>query len=88
MARVRVLCSETGRTLSFSIIERILCRWGTVEEIVTDNWTAYVGTQDWLANKCSVLISAYNSKAGRIAQHQHRSIQESLIKACQGDTSK
>jgi hypothetical protein len=37
-----MLRSETGRTLGAFIFEEILCRWGAVEEIVTDNGTAYI----------------------------------------------
>ncbi len=42
----RVLRSEPGRTLGTFIFEEILCRWGAVEEIVTDNGTADTATLD------------------------------------------
>jgi len=45
----RALCTETGRTLGAFLFEEILCRWGAVEEIVTDNGTAYVAALNWLA---------------------------------------
>jgi len=60
----RVLRMETGRTLGAFIFEEILCRWGAVGEIVTDNGTAYVATLDWLATRYGIRhirISAYNS---------------------------
>jgi len=41
-----VLRSEPGRTLGTFIFEEILCRWGAVEEIVTDNGTADTATLD------------------------------------------
>jgi hypothetical protein len=87
----RALRTETGRTLGAFIFEEILCRWGAVEEIVTDNGTAYVAALDWLANKYGIRhirISAYNSRANGIVERQHRTIRESLVKACEGDTSK
>jgi len=42
------LCMETGRTLGAFLFEEVLCHWGAVEEIVTDNGTAFVATLDWL----------------------------------------
>ena len=87
----RALRTETGRTLGTFIFEEILCRWGAVEEIVTDNGTAYVAALDWLANKYGIRhirISAYNSRANGIVERQHRTIRESLIKACQDNISK
>jgi len=64
---------------------------GAVEEIVTDNGTAYVAALDWLASKfriCHIRISAYNSRANGIVERQHRTIRESLVKTCEGDNSK
>ncbi len=46
-----MLRSETGRTLGAFIFEEILCRWGAVEGVVTDNRTADIAALDWLANK-------------------------------------
>ena len=87
----RALCTETGRTLGAFLFKEILCRWGAVEEIMTDNGTAYVAALDWLA-KCygirHIRISAYNSRANGIVEQQHRMICESIVKACEGDTSK
>ncbi len=85
------LHSETGHTLSSFIFEEILCRWGVVEEIVTDNGTAYIAALDWLANKFRIRhirISAYNSRANGIMECQHRTIRDSLVKACKGEMSR
>ena len=87
----RALCKENGRTLGAFIFEEILCRWGAVEEIVTDNGTAYIAALDWLAGRYGIhhiRISAYNSRANGIVERQHRTIRESLVKACDSDTSK
>ena len=73
------------------LFEEVLCRWGAVEEIVTDNGTPYVAALDWLADRYGIRhirISAYNSHANGIVERQHRSIIKSLVKACEGDASK
>jgi hypothetical protein len=87
----RALRTETGRTIGNFIFDDILCRWGAVEEIVTDNGKPYVAALDWLASKYGInhiRISAYNSRANGIVERQHRTIRESIVKACQSDTSR
>jgi hypothetical protein len=87
----RALRTETGRTLGAFLFEEILCRWGAVEEIVTDNGTAFVAALSWLEQRFGIRhirISAYNSRANGIVERQHRTIRESIIKACEGNASK
>jgi hypothetical protein len=87
----RALRTETGVTIGRFIFEEILCRWGAVEEIVTDNGSAYIAALDWLSTKYGIRhihISAYNSQANGIVERQHRTIRDSLLKACGDDVSK
>jgi len=87
----RALRTETAHTLAAFIFKEILCRWGAVEEIVTDNGTAFIAALDLLADHHSIQhirISAYNSRANGIVERQHRTIRESLVKACGGDITK
>ena len=87
----RALRTETGRTLGAFLFEEILCRWGAVEEIVSDNGTAFVAALDWLERRFGIRhirISAYNSRANGIVERQHRTIRESIIKACEGNALK
>jgi hypothetical protein len=84
----RMLKTETGRTLGAFLFEEILCRWGAVEELVTDNGTPFVAALDWLASKYHIRhirISAYNSRANGVVERSHRSVRDSLVKACNGD---
>jgi hypothetical protein len=84
----RMLRKETGRTLGAFLFEEILCRWGAIEEIVSDNGTPFIAAIDWLGQKYSIRhirISAYNSKANGIVERSHRTIRDSLVKACNGD---
>jgi hypothetical protein len=85
------LCMETGVTIGCFTFEEILCRWGAVEEIVTDNGSAYIAALDWLSTKYGfrhICISGYNSRANGIVECQHRTIRDSLLKACGDDISK
>ncbi|GBE78905.1 hypothetical protein SCP_0201020 [Sparassis crispa] len=87
----RMLKTKTGRTLGAFIFEEILCHWGGLEEIVTDNGTPFVVALDWLSHRYHInhiRISAYNSKANGIVERPHRTIRDSLVKACNGDITK
>ena len=65
------LHTETRHTIGSFIFKKILCRWGVVEEIVTDNGMAYVAALDWLTDKFGIQhirILAYNLQANRIIE--------------------
>jgi hypothetical protein len=69
--RYKMLKSETVRTLGMFLFEEILCRWGVVEEIVTDNGSPFVPAVSWLAEKYHIhhiRILAYNSQANGIVE--------------------
>ena len=73
------------------IFEDILCRWGAIAEIITDNGTPYIAALDWLASRYSINhihISAYNSSTNGIVERQHHTIQESIVKTCKGNILK
>ena len=83
--------SETGEAIRKFIHEEILCRWGAVSEIVTDNGTAFVAATEYLAKTYGIRhirISAYNSQANRIIKRRHLDVQEALLKACEGEAAK
>jgi hypothetical protein len=72
-----VLQVENGHTIGTFLFEEILCRWGTVEEIVMDNSTPYIVTLNWLTERYSIhhiCILAYNSWVNGIVKHQHCTI--------------
>ena len=44
----RMVKSETGEAIGKFIHEEILCHWGAVSEIVTNNGTAFVAATEYL----------------------------------------
>ncbi|RDB30638.1 hypothetical protein Hypma_005935 [Hypsizygus marmoreus] len=87
----RMLRSEKAEILALFIFEEILCRWGAIEEIVTDNGKNYIATVEWLAQKYHIhhiRISPYNSQANGIIKRRHFDVRESMIKAADGIPTK
>ncbi len=85
------LCKETARTLGEWIFEDILCRWGSLVEIVTDNGSAFVAAINYLSKKYHInhiRISGYNSRANGIAKRPHFDVRQGLFKASDGDQKK
>jgi hypothetical protein len=69
----------------------LLCRWGGVEEIVTDNGKPFVAAMDWIAKTYGIRhirISGYNKQANGLVERSHRTLRDSLVKACAGDISR
>jgi hypothetical protein len=90
-AEFKILSSETGQAVGKFIFNEILCRWGSIAEIVTDNGTPIVAALDWLSQKYHInhiRISAYNKQANGVVERSHRSIRESIVKACNGNLSR
>ena len=57
---------EKAKTIAKWIFEDILCRWGCMREIITDNGSSYRAATAWLEQKYGIKgikISPYNSKA-------------------------
>ncbi|ETW76074.1 hypothetical protein HETIRDRAFT_330366 [Heterobasidion irregulare TC 32-1] len=86
-----MLQRETSSALAGWIFKNILCQWGTLVEIVSDNGLAFVKVLDQLAKKYHVWhihISGYNSCANGIAERPHFDIRQALFKAIDGDQAK
>jgi len=50
----RALHTKTGRTLDAFLFAEVLCHWGAVDEVISNNGTRYVTSLDWLANRYSI----------------------------------
>lgn len=86
----RMLKSESAVNLANFIFEDILCRWGSIMEIVTDNGKPWVKAADQLRKQYGInhiRISGYNSQAQGIIERKHYDVRESLIKSCDGNQS-
>jgi len=69
-----MLRHENSRTLGSFVFEDILCRWGAVEEIVTDNGPAFVQAVEYLSKQYHInhiRISPYNSCANGPVERCH-----------------
>jgi hypothetical protein len=87
----RMLRKETGATLGAFIFEELLCRWGALEEIVTDNGKPFLEALNWLANKYGIThirISPYNSQANGPVERRHLDVREAIMKTCDGEEHK
>ena len=82
---------ENFKTIAKFIHESLLCRWGALEIIVTDNAPQYLQVADYLAKVFHIYhikISPYNSRAQGPIERRHFDVREALIKAADGDVSR
>ena len=80
----RALRDEKARTIALWMYEDILCRWGTIRTIVTDNGSSFKAAAQWIEKKWgikSVTISPYNSRANGKVERTHWDIRQMLYKA-------
>jgi len=87
----RPLKNENGKTIGIWIFEDIICRWGCIVEIVTDNGGPYKAAIAWLEQKYGIKgirISPYNSKANGRIERPHWDVRQMLYKATGGNPSK
>jgi hypothetical protein len=84
----RMLRSEKAVGLASFIFEDILCRWGPVSEIVTDNGPSFIQALEFLAERHGIRhirISPYNSQANSIVERRHFDVREAIMKSCDGE---
>jgi hypothetical protein len=87
----QMMRSETGQTLAAFIFEDILCRWGPLTKIVTDNGPAFVLALAQLADQYGIRhirISPYNSQANGIVERRHYDVREAIMKSSEGEASR
>jgi transposase InsO family protein len=84
----QMLCKENTKSLGTFIFEDLLCRWGPITKIITDNGPAFQAAVNDLAEHYGIhpiRISPYNSQANGIVEQCHYDVWEAIIKSCDGD---
>ena len=87
----RATTADSAKVISSFIFQEILCRWGTLDEIVTDNAAPYIAAVNLLGEQYGIhhiRISGYNSQANGIVESKHFDVREAIMKTCQGHESK
>ncbi|RPD66659.1 hypothetical protein L227DRAFT_605119 [Lentinus tigrinus ALCF2SS1-6] len=82
--------TQLAKTLSDWIFQELLCRWGTVTEIVTNNSTPFIAAMEYVEKAYHVhhiCISGYNSQVNGAVEQPHFHVRDALVKACTGDAS-
>ena len=87
----RATTSDSHTVIASFIFQDILCRWGGLAEIVTDNGAPYVAAVNLLGEQYGIhhiRISGYNSRANGIVESKHFDVREAIIKTCRGNEKK
>ena len=87
----RMLRRETAQALGDWIFQDILCRWGTLTEIVSDNGKPFIAALSYLEKKYHIRhirISGYNSRANGLVERSHFDVRQALFKASDGIENK
>lgn len=87
----RPIKNENARTLAMFLLEEIICRWGCMLELVTDNAPAFLAAVAWLESKYGIRgirVSPYNSQGNGSVENGHWPLRQSLYKATGGNPSK
>lgn len=89
-AEGRALRNLKATTLAKFFFEEILCRYGAVGQVTTDNGSEVQGAFTELMDRYGlprITISPYNSRANGVVERGHFTIRQSILKACKGRTA-
>jgi hypothetical protein len=87
----RALAKENATALGDWIFQDIICRWGALYEIVTDNGPAFIKALAHLSKRYHInhiRISGYNSRANGIVERSHFDVRQALVKVADGIEAK
>ena len=91
VSEVKALRAASSQEIARFFWEQIICRYGGVEQVVTDNGPETKGAFEILMKKYGIphtRISPYNSKANGVVERGHFTLREGLIKACEGQVNR
>ena len=83
-AEGRALRDQKARSIALWLYEEVLCRWGGLCLIVTDNGEPFKAAAHWIEEKWGIkhiTISPYNSRANGAIERPHWDIRQMLYKA-------
>ena len=86
-----MLRKETAQALGDWIFQDIICRWGALVKIVSDNGKPFVVALGYIEKKYHIKhirISGYNSRANGIVEQSHFDVRQVLFKAADGEQGK
>jgi len=86
-----LLRNENTRMIRQWLFEDIICQWGCIIQVITDNSGPFKKALAWLEDKYrikGIQISAYNSCANGKIEHPHWDVRQALWKACSGKVHK
>jgi transposase InsO family protein len=86
----KAIAHDNAKTIAKFFYHRILLRYGTTIEVVTDNGPSFKGEFKSLLEQYGVkqiTISPYNSQANGVVERGHFNIREALVKLCKHDIS-
>ena len=86
-AEGRALRNLKAATLAKFFFEEILCRYGAVGQVTTDNGSEVQGAFTELMDRYGIpriSISPYNSRANGVVERGHFTIRQSIVKSCKG----
>ena len=82
-----ILHHKNGHTIGSFVFKDILCWWGAIKEIITNNSPAFVQAVKYLLKQYCInhiQISPYNSQANSPVEQWHFDVCESLVKVAEG----
>lgn len=83
----RMLGKATAKNVASFIWEDIICRWGTIEVLTSDNGSEFIGEAVHILMDTygieQIRISPYNSRASGVVERGHRTFREALIRSCE-----
>ncbi|KAF8829978.1 hypothetical protein HHX47_DHR2000155 [Lentinula edodes] len=87
----RALRKETSKTIGDWIYEEIICRWGCLAVIYTDNGTPFLNAIKYLEERYGIKgiqIAPYRSQANGKIERPHWDVRQALYKAANGIQSR
>ncbi|KNZ73979.1 hypothetical protein J132_08873 [Termitomyces sp. J132] len=86
-----MLARENTKAIAKWLYKDVICQWGALSEIVTNNGPPILKAVTYLAKKYNlhhIRISGYNKRANGIVERPHFDVHQALFKVVDGDQSR